>query len=468
MEGKLYLTNFNTKGTSPCTENMMEEPTANYSSGASTLFSHLCTFAGNDSQHYSYINTPMRTSLFLVFFFMVFLTYGQPDQAIRHCEVSYPTSQDAFEQWLQKNISTFKLTDQVLRIPVVIHVLHEGEAIGAGSNVSDEHIQRQIDILNEDFRMKEGTRGHNEHPAGADAGIEFELAKVDPDGQPTTGIVRVDASLPIECELQGDALLRSLACYSYWNKHEYLNIWVFELTRDILALLGLATFPGGGLPDLEPVDSSFIDGVFVDTRVFGENTYKDQEYFGKTATHEIGHYLGLYHIWGQATNCEDATDYCYDTPNPGFVVQSCAPDTGCDDTPVMVENYMTWVSDDCMRIFTNDQITRMRTVLISSPDRSSLLTSPGLGTVTNVIPPMEVTVAPNPFSDMVTITGIHHIEHFQLVIHDLSGKRIPARLEPINDQEVQVYFSGKADLFILSLFSDHRQVKTIKVRRKKN
>jgi len=107
----------------------------------------------------------------------------------KRCVDHHHLATPAFENWLQSKESIgIKNTDEVYRIPIVVHILHLGEAIGEGTNLSEAQIISQIAVINHDFRRKAGTRGYNEHPDGGDARIEFVLAQRDPDGTPTNGL----------------------------------------------------------------------------------------------------------------------------------------------------------------------------------------------------------------------------------------------------------------------------------------
>lgn len=282
------------------------------------------------------------------------------------------------------------LSDALHTIPVVVHVLHLGEPVGEGTNISIERIESQIRVINEDFRRKEGTRGFNTHPAGGDAGIEFVLAKSTPDNKATNGIVRVDVSngspLPTNKTVNDNQ-----AQYSYWNPEHYLNIWS---TPDFRAnqFLGYAKFPASNLPGMSPVEEPDADGVTVNAHHFGEITTTNYN-FGRTATHEIGHYLGLLHVWGSggsgANSCQGADDFCGDTPPVATSTSGCpaAGKLACDGQIALIENYLDYSYDRCMNIFTQDQIARMRYVLQTSPNRKSLVTSPGL------VPPTSLSLA---------------------------------------------------------------------------
>ena len=260
-------------------------------------------------------------------------------------------------------------------LPLVVHVIHNGEPMGEGTNLSTERILRQIEILNEDFRRKKGTRGFNDHPDGGDTRIEFVLAKQDPDGKPTDGIVRIDTSL-YEAEDLGYGP-NNFAQYSYWPPDECINIWTTPLQASVTCIgLGLATGPDTDLPGTsylalpQPGDA---EGILINWAHFGESDIDCQARFGRTLTHEMGHHLGLLHTWG--TNECDENDFCHDTPAVNKPVTGRTPYTGCAGEMVMIGNYMNYSDDDVMNIFTNDQIARMHYVLQHHPGRKALLSS---------------------------------------------------------------------------------------------
>ena len=265
-------------------------------------------------------------------------------------------------------------------LPVVVHVLHNGEEIGEGPNISFERIERQIEILNEDFRREEGSRGFNDHSNGGDARIEFVLAKQDPDGNPTNGITPTKMSF---ADLPDDVVKREvdqMGFFSYWNSEDYINIWTAPYGEDAAnVILGSATGPDTDLPG----DDAFAkpipggpEGIVINWWHFGETDLEGDRNLGRTLTHEMGHYLGLLHTWGKG-EC-DANDYCDDTPAVDAPVSSPTPYIGCAGEEVMIANYMNWTSDHVMNVFTNDQISRMHHVLENSARRTSLLTSKGL------------------------------------------------------------------------------------------
>lgn len=275
--------------------------------------------------------------------------------------------------------------EEVYVLPIVVHVIHNGEEIGMGTNISIERIERQIEILNEDFRRKEGTRGYNEHPDGGDTRIEFMLAKQDPDGNPTNGIVR--KKLMIE-DLPADipnTEYEQYGYFSFWDSEQYINIWTAPYPEDFAnLLLGKATGPDSDLSGdslfQKPFDGG-AEGIIINWAHFGESDLEGGHNLGRTLTHEMGHYLGLLHPWG--TNECETNDYCEDTPAVDSVVRSSTPYIGCNGEEVMIANYMNYTPDHVMNVFTNDQITRMHYVLENSPRRNSLLNSPAKNEVSN-------------------------------------------------------------------------------------
>ena len=289
-------------------------------------------------------------------------------------------SAEAFESWMSDKLLELRLKSgtsfqstrvkQVLTIPVVIHIIHNGESVGSGSNIHDIRVMEQIDRLNDDFRrMNSDTL--NAPPefraVAADTEIEFVLAQRDPHGLPTTGINRVLGTRPVY-DLVHNTELKAL---SYWPAEEYMNLWVAQLDN----LLGYAQFPVSTLGGLESAsENRLTDGVVIDSDFFGNNPGLTPESIGRTCTHEVGHYLGLRHVWGDGGCSVD--DFCDDTPRSNSSNFGCpnANSCGSDD---MVQNYMDLSDDLCMNLFTVCQKSRMRVVLSNSPRRASLLTSLG-------------------------------------------------------------------------------------------
>lgn len=266
---------------------------------------------------------------------------------------------------------------EIFYLPVVVHVMHEGEMVGEGQNLSVERIKRQIEILNEDYRRKEGTRGYNNHPDGGDSKIEFVLAKQDPNGNPINGINRIDINSNNVPNL--GYIQNHYAQYAYWNPNYYINIWTTPLNESAECLVfGLASGPETDLPGTELLSipqTGDAEGILINSMHFGESNTECQARYGRTLTHEMGHYLGLLHTWGGA-DC-DNNDYCDDTPAVDKPVYN-ADFMGCEGEPAMVNNYMNWSDDELMNTFTNDQIARMHYVLKTHQGRKALWSSPAL------------------------------------------------------------------------------------------
>lgn len=280
-------------------------------------------------------------------------------------------------------------TAAIITIPVVVHVIHNGENIGTAPNITDAQVLSQIKVLNQDFRRMVGTPGHNSNPVGADVEIQFELAKQDPNGNPTNGIDRVDLGQPSWSNIDIESTLKPA---TIWSPSLYMNLWVLKFTNN--SILGYAQFPNAsGLPGLPSSGgTSNTDGIVSNYDVFGSISDNDGTFIlnntynkGRTMSHEVGHFLGLLHIWGDGgvrdENKKDCTasDYCADTPQAGWENYDC-PTTHYDSCPTdsgndMVENYMDYTNDDCMNIFTLNQKDRITTIMNNAARRKSLKTS---------------------------------------------------------------------------------------------
>lgn len=299
-----------------------------------------------------------------------------------------------FEAWLSPLVAKHKAlrtnsktAGTVITIPVVVHVIHSGKAIGTAPNITDAQVESQIAVLNQDFRKKAGTLGSNSNPVGADVEIEFVLAKEDPNGNPTNGIDRVNMGQPSWSMEDIEAIVKPA---TIWDPTQYMNMWSLKFADN--TLLGFAQFPdSSGLSGIDSSNgASTTDGVVSSFDVFGSSDFGGTFLLaapydkGRTMSHEVGHFLGLRHIWGdgfgdEATNTTDcaATDYCADTPQVAWEHYDCdnvydtCPATGVD----MVENYMDYTTDQCMNIFTLDQKNRIATVMTNSPRRNSLKNS---------------------------------------------------------------------------------------------
>ena len=339
---------------------------------------------------------------------------------VQKCEATYMearqvdelglfATKEYFESWIEDKIAIQK-SNQSLRvqarevrtIPVVVHVIHNGEAVGEGANIPLSQIEAQIRILNEDFRRTNDDAVNTPEvfqSVAADSYIEFVLAKQDPRGLPTNGINRVQGT-QATYERSDISKISNIA---YWDSNDYLNLWVVPL---LSPTIGFSSFPIADLDGLNfSPSSNETDGVTIDYRYFGEGGNAATASRGRTATHEIGHFLGLRHIWGDG-DC-DADDFVEDTPNQNSSNSNCrsTPRITCGSRD-MIENYMDYTTDQCMNLFTLGQLERMDVVLANSPRRASLVN--GRATQEPIIVEddlaVEQIVAPQDYICSTTIT----------------------------------------------------------------
>jgi hypothetical protein len=310
-----------------------------------------------------------------------------------------PILPQQFETWLQgltstnQNKNTPNTVQSVFNIPVIVHVIHNNEAVNSsnatsGNNLNAAQILDQINILNRDFN---GTNADSNlipqvfKPSFAKLQVNFCLAVVNPTGGilAEPGIDRINrvakgwTATPYS-QTYIDATVKP---NSIWDPNRYLNIWVCPLSN---GLLGYATFPNPGTSGLLGLTGAFgsttTDGIVNLNTAFGSiGTAQFGVYNrGRTATHEIGHWIGLRHIWGDGT-C--ATDYCNDTPpaqnsnfgcpNFPYKLGTCTGNTNGE----MTMNFMDYTNDACMYMFTADQKVRAQLIMSNSTMRANLVTS---------------------------------------------------------------------------------------------
>ncbi len=268
---------------------------------------------------------------------------------------------DAIERFTKNYVNNpQRLNGTIITIPVVVHVVYKTNA----QNISDAQIQTQIDVLNEDFRRLNAD-ANNTWSQAADTEIEFCMATVDPSGGSTNGIQRRSTNKP-SFSANDFMKYNNKGGLDAWPAADYLNIWVCNLGS---GLLGYAQFPGG---------NPATDGVVCDYAYFGTiGTATAPFNLGRTATHEVGHWLNLRHIWGDGGCSVD--DFVADTPLSDAANYGCASGhVSCGSTD-MVENYMDYSDDACMNLFTSGQSTRMDALFASGGARESLTTSGGCG-----------------------------------------------------------------------------------------
>jgi hypothetical protein len=309
------------------------------------------------------------------------------------------------QEWIINNAKTKKAT---ISIPVVVHVLWNV----AEENISQEQIEDQIRILNEDFANTNSNKLTSEHPffglGAGDSEIRFCLASTDENGNETSGITRTQTDSTqfsgVDTEKSG-----STGGKSGWNPERYMNLWVCDLGASE-GTLGYATFPD----ELE-FDPG-LDGIVCDYHAFGSIGTAGTGGFdwndeGRTVTHEVGHWLNLSHIWGD-DDCGD--DLVGDTPTaegsneecPTFPHNANGFCSGSNANGEMYMNYMDYTDDECMNMFSKGQADRMVAAL--NGPRASILSSEGCSTPTTSIAEKAkldlFTISPNPSSGRVSIT----------------------------------------------------------------
>ncbi|WP_211266903.1 zinc metalloprotease [Nonomuraea candida] len=253
--------------------------------------------------------------------------------------------------------------EEVVTIPIVVHVVHAT----AEQNIGQEQIDSQLKVLNEDFRKANPDVGKVPgvwKELVADARLEFKLADKDPDGKPTSGVIRKETS--VRAFEPDDAVKYAERGGSdAWPADRYLNVWVCELN----GALGYAQFPGG---------PAATDGIVIKHSAFGTTGTAAAPYDGgRTATHEIGHWFNLRHIWGDDGDGCSGSDFVDDTPNQAGQNRGIPtfPHVSCDNGPNgdMFMNYMDYTEDAGMYMFTKGQAERMDAALAGP--RSSFLPS---------------------------------------------------------------------------------------------
>lgn len=291
--------------------------------------------------------------------------YAEQQQALYPSYGANRAAVEAFVKQQAATAATLKMAaKEVVRIPVVVHIIYNSSS----QNISDAQVASQIEALNRDFRRLNADTVNTPDrfkALGADVEIEFALATADPMGRPTTGIIRKQTAVK-EWTMDDKIKFTAQGGDNAWDSKSYLNMWVGNMRQ----LLGYASEPGG------PADK---DGVVINISAFGTTNVGAPYDQGRTAVHEVGHWLGLKHIWGD-TYCGD--DLVDDTPRQGNFTTGCPTTvrTSCGNnaTGDMYMNYMDFVNDACMNIFTHGQKLRMRSHFEQGGPRYSLLSSRGL------------------------------------------------------------------------------------------
>lgn len=347
-------------------------------------------------------------------------------------------SKQRLQTYIDQNYDAINQQKVIYTIPVVVHVVYRN----ATENVSDAQIISQITALNKDYR-KQNT-DISQVPAvwsglAADVGIEFCLATRDPLGNSTTGITRTSSSQSSFDTQNNNVKFNNTGGHSAWPADQYLNLWVCNLDG---TLLGYAQFPGG---------SATTDGVVIDFDDFGTTGTAAAPFnLGRTATHEVGHWLGLYHIWGDEPQCAQ-DDGVSDTPAqkdknygcPSFPQGSSQTGGSCSGSNPgsMFMNYMDYVDDACMFMFTNGQKVNMLAAL--TQQRAPLLTSNGCA---GVIP------NPNTCDSICNVTASQTLQLYTPADVSSGGSGWISGTNSFNDKAKADKYTAAANLQVKGLW----------------
>ncbi len=349
----------------------------------------------------------------------------------------------------------------VYSIPVVVHVIHNGESVGSGANISAAQIYSQIAVLNKDYRLKNTDSLKPTHPYWVntdDCEIEFCLAWKDPAGNYTTGITRYNGG---QSSYDYPELENIHKPNTIWDHERYLNIWVCTLGGTASSLLGYATPPGTAIDN---------DGVVIGHTYFGTTGTLDPAYNkGRTATHEIGHFFNLRHTWGDAvcgsdfvSDTEPAEDANYGCPTFPFHANSAC---GAGPNGEMYMNYMDYVDDACMKMFTNGQKNRMRATLAVGGSRSTLTTSnvciypTGLPEIADN---SVMSVYPNPTSDHFYLKNTtNFVADFSIQLFNSIGQEFTSEIV-MNKEAGNLYYVNTSALpngtYFLKIHSNTKSI----------
>jgi len=353
------------------------------------------------------------------------------DSILRANDPSFGTKDD-FEEAIKSVVEQLELQKAMrsvaatYNIPTIVHIIHNGEAVGTGLNLSQAQIYSQYDVLNEDYNNTNAD-GANVPTAfqslRGSLSMNFKKALRDPQGNTLTepGINRINRNTkgwtaPPFSDTYVDGTIKP---NTSWDPTKYFNIWVTNISG---GLLGWAQFPPApsGMQGLPASGAANTDGVVILHTAFGRTGNVSAPYNkGRTLTHEAGHFFGLRHIWGDESSCA-ADDYVTDTPQQKGENYGCPsyPQTtsaggrcSTTDPSSMFMNFMDYTDDACMMMFSKAQATRMEAVVTSSTRRKELTTSTTADVAVNLDAGITAIVSPGSstclttFSPIVTLTN---------------------------------------------------------------
>jgi hypothetical protein len=361
--------------------------------------------------------------------------------------------EEAFQKMILKHqqFTNGKKASIVYNIPIIFHVIHTGQAIGTGYNLSLTQINSQITRLNADYRKLNSDFSTYVTQSGlssvaADCEITFCAAKVSPTGAVLAepGVDRILASskgwTSPPYTASSSYLENTVKAGSSWDPTKYFNVWVTEMGGGILGYAQFPTVPSGTTPITDMVGqggAANTDGVVINYSNLGVSGSANAPYnMGRTLTHESGHWLGLWHIWGDDFGSCSGSDYTTDTPNQDSENYTCPTTNGAVVTDgctasspgVNYQNYMDYSDDKCMVMFTAGQKARIQAVMANCVRRASLNTST-VCTVPNGIDEqvsnIEMTIFPNPTNGELNITiDLLNTQDFTISVINTLGQTV--------------------------------------------
>lgn len=412
-----------------------------------------------------------KTSIFFAFLTTSLLGFGQQFNPFHYnhngivndsklvldlMEKKYPGYKNQVQQVFDNNKNGALKNGQTYTINTVVHVVWKNNE----ENIHDSIIERQIEILNEDYgRTNADTVNLRPifDPIAGNPNIQFNLVAIE----------RVQTNETFSVSFTGlpDNVKESANGGSdAWNTEYFLNIWVCNIDGGLLGALFGYAYPPAGLshwPGGSEAPNPNLEGVVLDFRTVGDNNPNPMpdpnggggnvDFRGRTATHEVGHYLGLRHIWGDGGgffggNSCGADDGCDDTPNQGAqsnfdcntslntCIDSLGGQPSPNDLPDLIENHMDYSSEACKNMFTNDQIGIMRSVLEN--ERIGLLSD---ATAINEYSDVAIKLYPNPSNAIVNIELDQKLDNALIRVSDLLGKQL--LLTKTDQQPLQLDFS---------------------------